>query len=123
LPAFLNLGSNCGIRGLVFYYPSQKASMLVPETILEYPFTIRGTGNGIYIADCMLTNPYQAINLYEADNHLVEDPEQVKVIQKAKRMRNQGKTIRVIAEALNLSVGYVHKALNTNLKTLRLFLG
>lgn len=53
------------------------------------------------------------------DNHLIEDPDQIKVIQKAKRMRNRGKTIRVIAQALDLSIGYVHKALNTNLKTLK----
>lgn len=53
------------------------------------------------------------------ENHLVEDPEQVKVIQKAKRLRNQGKTMRVIAKTLDLSLGYVHKALNTNLKTLK----
>jgi len=53
------------------------------------------------------------------ENHLVEDPEQVKVIQKAKRLRNQGKTMRVIAKTLDLSLGYVHKALNTNLRTLK----
>ena len=71
--AFLNLSENCGIRGLVFYYPSQEAKMLLPETIIEYPFTIRATGENIYIADCQFTNPYQAVNFYEADKHLLEN--------------------------------------------------
>jgi hypothetical protein len=70
---FLILNSNCGIRGLVFFYPSQEAKMLLPETIIEYPFTVRGTGDDIYITDCQFTNPYQAVNFVEADNHLLEN--------------------------------------------------
>jgi len=53
------------------------------------------------------------------DNHLVEDPDQIKVIQKAKRLRRAGKTLRDIAKALNLSLGNVHKLVNTNLKTMK----
>jgi DNA invertase Pin-like site-specific DNA recombinase len=53
------------------------------------------------------------------DNHLVEDPEQIKVIQKAKRLRRSGKSMRDIANTVNLSLGYVHKMLNTNLKTVK----
>jgi len=52
-------------------------------------------------------------------NHLVEDPEQIKVIQKAKRMKRSGKSIRDISKAVNLSVGYIHKVLNVNLKTVK----
>lgn len=71
--AFITLGEKCGIRGLTFYYPAQKSAMLVPETIIEYPFTIRGTGDDIYITDCMFANPYQGINFKNADNHLLEN--------------------------------------------------
>jgi len=53
------------------------------------------------------------------DNYLVEDPEQVKVIQKAKRMKRAGKSMRAIAKALNLSLGYVHKILNVNLRSVK----
>jgi len=53
------------------------------------------------------------------DNRLVEDPEQMKTIQKAKRMKRAGKTLRDISKALNLSLGYVHKLVNTNLKTMK----
>jgi DNA invertase Pin-like site-specific DNA recombinase len=51
--------------------------------------------------------------------HLVEDPEQMKVIQKAKRLRRSGKSLREISRALSLSLGYVHKALKVNLRTLK----
>ena len=51
--------------------------------------------------------------------HLVEDPAQVKVIRKAKRLRNAGRSMRDIAAALNLSVGYVHKILNVHFKSVK----
>jgi DNA invertase Pin-like site-specific DNA recombinase len=53
------------------------------------------------------------------DNRLVEDPQQIKVIQKAKRLRRSGKSLREISRATNLSLGFVHKALKVNLKTLK----
>ena len=53
------------------------------------------------------------------DNRLIEDPEQMKVIKKAKRLRRAGKSLRDISKALDLSLGYVHKILNVNLKTIK----
>ena len=53
------------------------------------------------------------------DNRLVEDPDQIKVIQKAKRLRRSGKSLREISRALCLSLGYVHKALKINLRTIK----
>lgn len=53
------------------------------------------------------------------DSHLVEDPEAMKTIQKAKRMKTDGKSIRAISEALNLSLGYVHKVINTDLRKIK----
>ena len=53
------------------------------------------------------------------DNRLVEDPEQVKIIQRAKRMKRAGKSMRDKSKALNLSLGYVHKILNINLRSLK----
>jgi DNA invertase Pin-like site-specific DNA recombinase len=53
------------------------------------------------------------------DKRLVEDTDQIKVIKKAKRMRRSGKSLREISKALNLSLGYVHKALSVNLKTVK----
>jgi DNA invertase Pin-like site-specific DNA recombinase len=53
------------------------------------------------------------------NNRLVEDPEQIGVIQKAKRLRRSGKSLREISRALSLSLGYVHKALKINLRTVK----
>jgi len=51
--------------------------------------------------------------------HLKPDPAQMKIIKKAKRMRRNGKPIRAIAEALQMSKSVVHRLVNTNLKTLK----
>jgi len=53
------------------------------------------------------------------DGHLVEDKKELAVITKAKRMRRTGKSYRAIAETLNLSVGFIHKIVNVNMKTLK----
>jgi len=53
------------------------------------------------------------------NNRLIEDPDQIKVIQKAKKLRRSGKSLREISKALNLSLGYVHKALSVNLRTFK----
>jgi hypothetical protein len=71
--AFITLSANSGVRGLTFYYPSQHADMIVPETLFEYPFTIRGTGYGVWVTDCNLSNPYQGVNFVYADDHLLEN--------------------------------------------------
>jgi site-specific DNA recombinase len=53
------------------------------------------------------------------DNFLVEDPEQIKSIQKAKRLRRAGKSIRDIGESLDISKSVVHRLVNVNLKTIK----
>lgn len=53
------------------------------------------------------------------DSRLVEDPEEMKIIQKAKRLRSRGKSMRDISDTLDLSLGYVHKVLNTNLRSVK----
>jgi len=53
------------------------------------------------------------------NNHLVEDPDAFKIIQKAKRMRSEGKSYRAISRALNLSLGYVHRVTNTDMRKIR----
>jgi site-specific DNA recombinase len=53
------------------------------------------------------------------DNHLVEDPEQIKSIQKAKRMKRAGKSIRDIADGLDMSKSVVHRLVNVNLKSVK----
>jgi site-specific DNA recombinase len=57
------------------------------------------------------------------NSRLVENVEQIRVIQKAKRMKRTGRSMRDIAEALDLSLGYVHKILNVNLRSLKSLYG
>jgi DNA invertase Pin-like site-specific DNA recombinase len=53
------------------------------------------------------------------NNRLVEDSSQIEIIKKAKRLRRSGKSLREISRALCLSLGYVHKALKVNLRTVK----
>ena len=53
------------------------------------------------------------------DNRLVEDEEAMKTIKKAKRLRSIGKPYRDISRSTGLSLGYVHKAINTDLRTIK----
>ena len=54
------------------------------------------------------------------DNGMLEEnPEEIKSIQKAKRMKRQGATIRAIADRLGLSRSVVHRIINVNLRTLK----
>lgn len=53
------------------------------------------------------------------DNHLVEDEDAMRAIRKAKRLRSMGKPYRDISRSIGLSLGYVHKAINTDLRTIK----
>jgi site-specific DNA recombinase len=48
---------------------------------------------------------------------LIENPEQIEVIQKPKRMKRRGKSYRAISKALSLPLGSVFNMVNNNLKT------
>lgn len=51
--------------------------------------------------------------------HLAEDDETMKSIRKAKRLHSEGKTYREISRSLGLSLGYIHKAINTDVRTIK----
>lgn len=53
------------------------------------------------------------------DNHLIENPEQIRTIQKAKRLKREGKSYRAISKAINLPLGTVYNIVNTNLKSMK----
>jgi len=52
-------------------------------------------------------------------NHLIEDADAMKAIRKAKRLRSAGKHYRDISRSIGRSLGYVHKAINTDLRTIK----
>ena len=53
------------------------------------------------------------------DGHLQEDPDKIKIVQKAKRMKRRGLSLRVIADRLGVSKSVVQRVVNVNLKTLK----
>ena len=53
------------------------------------------------------------------DGKLQENPEQIKTIQRAKRMKRQGMSVRVIAERLRISKSVVQRLVNVNLRTIK----
>lgn len=53
------------------------------------------------------------------NSKLVEQPEEMKAIRKAKRLRSEGKTYRQISQSLGLSLGYVHRVISTDIRTLK----
>ncbi len=58
-PAFISLGANSTIKGLTVAYPNQR-----PDSIKPYPWCVACTGgDNSSIVDCLLLNPYQAVDL------------------------------------------------------------
>ncbi len=64
---FITLHENSTLRGLVVFYPEQT---MPPQ---PYPWCVRGIGDDCAILDCLLLNPYQAVDFgtYPAGRHMV----------------------------------------------------
>jgi len=57
-PPFISLHTNSAIKGLTVFYPDQK-----PDHIVPYPWCVQSAGgDDISIVDCLLVNPYQAVD-------------------------------------------------------------
>jgi len=69
-PALITLEEHAGVRGIEIAYPEQGFS---GADIHPYPYSIRGHGAGVWIADIILVNSYLGIDLaaYRCDNHVV----------------------------------------------------
>jgi Pectate lyase superfamily protein len=67
---FLN-GTGAGVRGLSIHYPEQATD--VAENIAAYPWTIRGSGDSVYVYDIALSNAWRAVDFatYPTDHHYV----------------------------------------------------
>lgn len=55
---FILLTRNATLKGLVVYYPNQVPE---PEPV-PYPWTVAGIGDNASIIDCLLVNPYRAVD-------------------------------------------------------------
>ena len=71
-PALLTLENHAGVRGFEIAYPDQPFDAAHLQT---YPYTIRGDGTGIWIADILLINSYSGIDLasFRCNLHVVRD--------------------------------------------------
>ena len=75
-PALLTLSPYSGIRGFDVVYPEQGyGSAAAP--VLPYPFTIRGTGPGVWVENIPVENAYNLIDFgsFQCDDHFVSGVE------------------------------------------------
>ena len=75
-PALLTLSPGSGIRGFDVVYPEQGyGSAAAP--VLPYPFTIRGTGAGVWVENVTVANAYNLIDFasFRCDDHFVSGVE------------------------------------------------
>jgi hypothetical protein len=68
-PAFVSLTHNSTLKGVVIYYPDQKAQE-VPQ---PYPWCIEMRGNNPAVIDVELLNPYQGIDATQNQRHLIRN--------------------------------------------------
>lgn len=68
-PAFLTLNHNATLKGVVIYYPKQKADD-VPEA---YPWAIAMRGKNPAVLAVELLNPYNGIDTTGSERHLIRD--------------------------------------------------
>jgi len=71
-PALITLHAHSGVRSLEIVYPNQPYDI---DKLIHYPFTIRGEGDGVWIADMLLINSYLGMDLasHRCDDHRVSD--------------------------------------------------
>ena len=68
-PAFITLGTNSTLKGVVLYYPDQKTD----EPPASYPYAIAMRGNNPAVLQVELLNPYNGIDASGNNRHLIRD--------------------------------------------------
>jgi hypothetical protein len=68
-PAFITLNTNSTLKGVVIYYPKQKADN-VPD---PYPYAIAMRGKNPAVLDVELLNPYSGIDASRNERHLIRN--------------------------------------------------
>ncbi len=67
--AFLTLGTNSSLKGVVVYYPDQKTD----DVPTPYPFAVAIHGDNASVQDVELLNPYKGIDCTGAGRHLLRN--------------------------------------------------
>ena len=75
-PALLTLSPGSGIRGFDVLYPEQGYGTATAP-VLPFPFTIRGTGAGVWVENVTVANAYNLIDFasFRCDDHFVSGVE------------------------------------------------
>ncbi len=68
-PAFITLHTNSTLKGVVIYYPKQKADD-VPD---PYPYAVAMRGKNPAVLDVELLNPYSGIDASRNERHLIRN--------------------------------------------------
>jgi hypothetical protein len=68
-PAFLTLNVNSTLKGVVLYYPNQKAD----DVPVPYPYAIAMRGKNPAVLAVELLNPYNGIDATRNERHLIRD--------------------------------------------------
>mgnify|MGYP005837550199 CR=1 FL=1 len=68
-PAFITLNVNSTLKGVVLYYPNQKAD----EEPVPYPYAIALRGKNPAVLAVELLNPYNGIDASRNERHLIRD--------------------------------------------------
>jgi hypothetical protein len=68
-PAFITLGHNSTLKGVVLYYPNQKSD----EPPAPYPWAIALRGKNPAVLQVELLNPYNGIDATANERHLIRD--------------------------------------------------
>jgi hypothetical protein len=68
-PAFITLGDNSTLKGVVLYYPNQKTD----QAPAAYPYAVAMRGNNPAVLEVELLNPYNGIDCTNNNRHLIRD--------------------------------------------------
>jgi len=68
-PPFITLTQNATLRGVVVYYPNQKAD----DEPVPYPYAVAMRGNNPAVLQVELLNPYNGIDATRNQRHLIRD--------------------------------------------------
>lgn len=68
-PALITLaGENAGLNGIRIIYPQNGPY----DADLNTTYTVRGTANGVYVVNCMITASGYGVDMRGCDNHFIE---------------------------------------------------
>ena len=64
-------GDNSGVRGIYFLYEDNITSINKSAAYRYYPYTVRGTGKGVWCIDCCINGATHGVDFSNCDNHLI----------------------------------------------------